>query len=424
MDDASKQPEQSVPESAPAKPAPEPPRGAPDPKNIILPQKPGSEPSILSAERAPATEALAAANYETPQEIKPFAPTRLPDIPETAANALPDVPALHTFRGDMAAEMEEQHISLADIAQASVARARQQEARKPARQNWLRTHLSQLLGIILGLILIIAAIAAIAFVYLHFRAVPSKIAHPNAPYLYVDSIKTVSLTQDETRDALMSTLAADEKNDSLSVGLVEQLALTVASTTPGASMPMTAQQFFALVAQAPDSLVRALNPQFLLGLYAGEQPADEAGDNEPFVVFKTDSYDQAFAGMLSWEHSMQKDLSPLFGQEPSAAPENAPAPTATATSSAASTTAATSTAPGTTPINNSTSREIIGTSFVDDIIDNHDVRALKNSRGNTLFFWTFVDSQTLVITTDAQTLQELISRIQNAPTMTIPGASQ
>ena len=41
--------------------------------------------------------------------------------------------------------------------------------------------------------------------------------------------------------------------------------------------------------------------------------------NQPFIILKTDSYENAFAGMLSWEKNIAGDLSALF-------PRNIPPP--------------------------------------------------------------------------------------------------
>lgn len=367
-----------------------------DPSKIILPQKP-SGPSVLSASRAPAAEVLTAANYiKTHVGEAPHAPERLPDIPATAANALPDVPALHTYKGDVATTIENQNISLATIVQRQAEADRTNVPTQPTPSAWQRIGGFRLVEILVGIVLIAAAAGALGWTYLRLRPlIPSTSV--TAPILYVDQKKSIPVAGDETRDAFLASLV-DAKGDQLSVGLIEQLALPVASTS-GTTAPLTTRGFFSTVApQGPDSLVRALQPQFLLGLYSAD------GD-QPFLIFKTDEYAQAFAGMLDWEYTMESDLDPLF-----------PKPTDTGSPIVA--TSASSTASTTPPSAPSTG--VLNTPFSDAILNNHDTRVVRDQQGNVVLLWSFIDRQTLVITTNAATLGEVTSRLQKAPTIIVP----
>jgi hypothetical protein len=119
---------------------------------------------------------------------------------------------------------------------------------------------------------------------------------------------------------------------------------------------------------------------------------------------RVDSYQQAYSGLLAWEPSMQQDLLPLFSRHPS--PHLPPADTQ------ASSTAATST-PTTTP-------EFLQTGFVDQVVENHDARVILNSTGDILLLWTFLDRNTVVITTNDATLREIIRRSNTPPVVPQP----
>jgi hypothetical protein len=377
-------------------------------KRILERKKSTTNPSPLSASRAPATDALAAANYSEPRTA-PDAPVRLSDVPVTAANALPDVPALHTYKGDMAHSIEEAQVSLAAIAQAQAERDRVSQAEAP-RRSWLRLGSLRAAEIGFGLLFIAAALGVLGWSYLRIKPLPAP-PTTTAPYVYVDQKKDLLLHPGDTRQTLMQLATDILAEDQLSVGLVEQLALMVASTS-GATAPLSTRSFFATVAPAaPDSLVRSLSPQFLLGIHS-------FGGNKPFLIFKTESYEQAYAGMLGWEYTMQAELTPLFPK-----PEiMAPPPEATATTTATSTPAASTTSSQQPP-----TARIIRTSFTDEILQNHDVRVIRlpaqagGGAGNIVLLWSFVNRQTLVITTGSDTLAEIISRLQKAPTITVPG---
>jgi len=50
-----------------------------------------------------------------------------------------------------------------------------------------------------------------------------------------------------------------------------------------------------------------------------------------------------------------------------------------------------------------------------------DARVLQNQYGDVYLLWTFLDRNTLVITTNDATLREVISRLKEAPITPIPG---
>jgi hypothetical protein len=123
-------------------------------------------------------------------------------------------------------------------------------------------------------------------------------------------------------------------------------------------------------------------------------------DNQPFLIVRVDSYEAAYAAMLAWEPTMQADLSPLFDYTPTVhIPEQGIATTTTPT-------------------------QFIQTGFVDKIVENHDARVIQNSTGDVSLLWTFIDRNTLIITTNDATLREIISRLQTAPVTPIPGQAQ
>ena len=100
--------------------------------------------------------------------------------------------------------------------------------------------------------------------------------------------------------------------------------------------------------------------------------------------------------MLAWESSMQPDLLPLFAYVPPPHASNV-------------------------PVSTSTTPQILETPFVDAIVENHDARVIKNQSGDIVFLWTFLDQSTILITTNPNTVREIVSRIKNPPQMIVPG---
>ncbi len=89
-------------------------------------------------------------------------------------------------------------------------------------------------------------------------------------------------------------------------------------------------------------------------------------ENKRFIVLETNSFDTAFSGMLAWESTMAKDLSPWFGDASTA-------------------------------------------SFTDTTSDNHDIRVAKYSDGGELYY-TFLDRTTILIATDRTVLPEVAGK--------------
>jgi hypothetical protein len=120
----------------------------------------------------------------------------------------------------------------------------------------------------------------------------------------------------------------------------------------------------------PDIIARTLAPEWMLGVYA-----NESAERTPFVVVHTNLFQNAFAGMLAWEPSMIRDLQPFLGI--------------------------------------SSGKPIPAGSFKDQIVKNKDVRAFVTTATSTVFEYSFIDNQTLVVTGNNSALSAIISRLDS-----------
>jgi hypothetical protein len=107
----------------------------------------------------------------------------------------------------------------------------------------------------------------------------------------------------------------------------------------------------------PDQLVRSLDTKEFFGTVSSGQ----------FIILKVDSYDYAYAGMLSWETTMNQDLLPLFSDSPASTLSH----------------------------------------FEDRIVTNKDARAALDQNGNTLFIYGFYDNNTLVFAKNENTFSQV-----------------
>lgn len=127
----------------------------------------------------------------------------------------------------------------------------------------------------------------------------------------------------------------------------------------------------------PDILLRSLSPEYMFGIHSWN-------GNQLFIILKTDSYENAFAGMLSWEKNIAGDLSILF-------PRNIPPLMEEGTT---------------------TTEQILSykKDFEDVLVKNKDTRALRDESGNIFLIYSMTDKETIIITSNTDTLSELFDR--------------
>lgn len=404
---------------------------------ILLPKK-DAGPSVDSAERINAGalfEQERAAAASVPAASAPAAPRPAASQPATAAGQIPSTPvapavpkkeeamvrAVETYTSDISRVVKEGGVSTVTIAAAEAerrARATSEEALAPGQlAPEAKTSRWRIVLIIVSVALIISGLALAATLFLRPSIVaPAQTAVPDAPFITVDEAADIRIPSNVSRDSLMTQLEATREQVNISLGLVEWFRLLAPATTTGQFIDLLpAQQFFSVIApNMPPDLLRSIRPQFLLGIHSYDE-------NQSFLVFQVDSYQQGYSGLLAWEQTMPQELAPLFTRHPAAHIQNTIAATTTATTTATSTTNATSTAaasstPGTVSSNDAAlaALEFLHTDFVDQVVENHDARVLLNSQGDILLLWTFLDRNTVVITTNEATLREVIRRI-NTP---------
>jgi hypothetical protein len=247
-----------------------------------------------------------------------------------------------------------------------------------------------------GGVLVVGASGVLAYLLTRPTTVPIQQADTSAsPFITIDAQKEITIGASDSRSQILSKLTAAKEATSLSLGLVSQLVITQSSTTANGdvTIPLKSYDFLPLIApHAPPDFVRSLKQAYMLGVHVYD-------GNQPFLILSVYSYEQAYSGMLAWEPYLKSDLAPLFNY----LPHNHGTTATDATTTADSTT------------------QFIQSGFVDKIILNHDSRALVDNNGNIYLLWTFIDSNTLIITTNESTLREVISRLKVAPIIPIPG---
>ncbi len=356
--------------------------------DILLPKKEGRTPA--SASRANAGVLLEQEQGAQLPKPAPVAPPPAPPKPEGPKDET-SVQPLETYQRDMETVISQKNISTVSIAAAEAERASRSvggitatpiNPRRAMDWKWVLS----LVAVVLGVALVLVATGLLAYVLL--RPTPSVVVGKggSAPFMAIDNTQILVVKPEQFNHAtLMQNFESLKEKTSLSLGLVSRLYVVLSSTTiekNSVPPPVSIQELItALAPNIPDSLARTFDPNYyLLGIHVFD-------GNEPFLILKVDSYEQAFSGMLEWERTMPQELSPVF--------IGMPRPRTQTELAGVSTTTATT---------------VLPTQFKDKIIANHDARALINDQGDTLLLWAFIDRTTLVITTNENTLAELISR--------------
>ncbi|PIP87342.1 hypothetical protein COW81_00795 [Candidatus Campbellbacteria bacterium CG22_combo_CG10-13_8_21_14_all_36_13] len=128
---------------------------------------------------------------------------------------------------------------------------------------------------------------------------------------------------------------------------------------------------------APSILTRNISSDFVFGMHVYD-------GNQPFIVLKSNSYGNSFAGMLEWEKTLEKDMKGILIL-------NNPSIEGTATT---------------------TADLLKKHPFKDKVILNRDTRVMLDDNGELMMLYSFINSETIVMTTNEGTLKDIIGRVE------------
>lgn len=175
---------------------------------------------------------------------------------------------------------------------------------------------------------------------------------------------------------LSATIQKEAENLNIPLGSLIYLYLTQrdiqGEEEMGKSLISVAQFMELIDARIPASLLRFIDPNFMFGFHSSTQ-------NRPFLIMKTRSFENSFPEMLRWEENIIEDLRTVFAED--------------------------------NPVLSKDRLREQGYQFKDVVIKNKDVRAVLDGGGKILFAYAFPDKETIVITTNKLTLQEIFDRL-------------
>ncbi len=336
---------------------------------------------------------------------------------------------LRTFQGDVAEAMKKQGTSFVSIALAE--KKREEENQKKSAEAGLRktniipaveiqksgslkstlppqTPIQKIIAepivvevnhearnrviiIVSSIVFILLGIGAVGAFYVFQKNTPVVVAEPAENKTIVAYNKASAVTVDTaTQDELFETLNRQRREKVL--GDNETLYISLVTTaTDNSLVPISPARFFKIFENsAPASLIRAFGTKMMFGLY-------KTSENEPFLLIRVDSFDNAFTGMLEWESTINKDIGTLFSKN--LLPITEVVPTTDST-------------PGTTTVQKTLNVDLAnGSVFEDETIKNKDIRILRNKQGGTILLYSFIDKNTLLITGSQAVLEVMVNKV-------------
>lgn len=321
---------------------------------------------------------------QPPEEKRSEAKLNILDNQVEKQKVVPGQKPIRTYESDVAEALAKQQATLATMAIAESQKKTGSEtiSNKPPSQIGKKIFVS-----LLSIIFVAAGTAGAYYLYLQSPLVPDPRA---VPVIKIQSLVTPDIHQtlkfgNINRESLISTINSEFNKYSLEPGAILELipGQEIGSTT----VRMTGSQFIETTGlRMPDILKRSLTDQWMLGVYSGTDLS--MTQNFPFILFKTDFFQNAFAGMLRYEPDMIDDLSRILDYEDKARIEDNISTTSIASFFG------------------------IRGNFEDRVILNRDVREFISERGELLFLYTFIDKDTLLITTSEVVIPAIIERIE------------
>jgi hypothetical protein len=278
-----------------------------------------------------------------------------------------NIPSFRTYKQDVADAVRDQKTSLVRMV------LEEQKGRR-RREEEVPTSKKNLPLIFLSVFFFFSA--AIIIYYLFFRLNPldqTLLDLHVSPIMFVE--KTVEIPiEGKHSNVFVDEIAKTIQMEDFKIDTVEYFLFTETfniktnnGITPKKDVVSAGKFFEVLKMKIPSTLLRSLRPEFMFGVHSFNK-------NQPFLVLKSDYYDNAFAGMFEWEKNLPADIFPIFNRV-------------------------------------SQVKELSQRSWGDRVIKNKDTRVLLDFNGYIALVYSFKDRNTLIITTSEDTLLEVSRRL-------------
>lgn len=269
---------------------------------------------------------------------------------------------IRTYSADIAEIMRREKGSIIKIALAEQAR------QKDVKESKDPTSTRNIIVALIGVAFIVAGI--MIFIYA-FSQRESDVAVSPLQSITPGIIYTENQTQTDitniTRGSLFGIIKSSAAANFAENNTMVNIFLT---SKQNPRFQVSAMAFFdKLDIEIPETLRNSITGEFMLGSYK----TDDNG--KLFLILKVKEYTQSFNAMKDWEVSMVNDLVRLFQIDPSAYTGN-----------------------------------IFLAPFRDRVLFNKEMRAVYDEDGRLVLLYTYIDRNTVVVTTDQSIVSEIINR--------------
>ena len=287
-----------------------------------------------------------------------------------------NVSAVHTLKDDLQSVVRDKKISVVRAVSLEEERRVRKVSEKVAAPVAQKSN--RVFGIIFSTTLLLFLGAGALFgVYTIMQQGVGAPPSPENSSSILFAEQSVLLSIDNTSQGdLKRLLASARTSQNGSLGSIARIVPVKTIDVDGSpqQIPATFSEFMqALGVHAPESLIRAVSPDFFFGIHTVYK-------NAPLFVIPVISYDNAFAGMLAWEEFLNADLAPAFTSVPALATDENGLP--------------------------------VKRTFKDLVMRNYDVRALKDNAGTIQLYYSFPTQNILVIAESPYSFTEILSRLQ------------
>ncbi|MCX6754929.1 MAG: hypothetical protein NT068_00090 [Candidatus Nomurabacteria bacterium] len=217
---------------------------------------------------------------------------------------------------------------------------------------------------IISTVLMIATVALVFLVYKNTNKIVSvPITQQNKSIIFTD--KTQFLPIDTlSKDQIIQTIKNEVLNTDVKNNGVEAIYLTENNKVIGFNRFVSLLQM-----NVPSEISSYTDDNFLIGAYNGTTKSF-------FILLKVNSFTDIFPGFKIWENQIFNDLHSLFGIE----------------------------------INVDT-KDLLNTSFTDNIVNNKNARTLTDKNGKTILEYVYVNETSVVIIGNDETAVEIMLRL-------------
>ncbi|MCU0660081.1 MAG: hypothetical protein MUD00_00480 [Candidatus Pacebacteria bacterium] len=272
-------------------------------------------------------------------------------------------PGLRTYAKDFGASISGER---GDIIRRAIRETEAKEAEKKAQSLSSKQNTVLLLGSILAVVVGVGLITYVTMMSGTKTIAPSK---NNQVQSIVFADASIELTlSDLTKEELFAQFTKVRTAASIADSVTNVFFTDIRDNVKYLVGARTVLSLFTV--HMPELVSETLENAVMLGIYT------TSDDSLPFLILKTNAYNEAFAGFREWESRLFDDMYRLFGVSLSGK-------------------------------NNA----LFSATFQDGTLENKDVRVLKNTANEIALLYAFADEQTIVIATDARAFKEILSRL-------------